>query len=452
MEKQVFFTSLGCSKNLVDSQVMLGHFGLAGFSFTEDPAVAHVIVINTCSFIQAAKEESIETIFELSRHKKGSCEALVVAGCLAQRYGQELEREIPEIDLILGTGEYHRIVQLLKAMEEGKLEVKSHIDVPKFIHTEYDPRINTSPPYMAWLKVSEGCNRNCTFCIIPSLRGKLRSRSVRSLSQEAEGLVQKGVREINIISQDLSDYGVDLNEENTLVKLLQELEGIKGLDWIRLFYFYPDELTDEMIDVMSRARSLCRYLDSPVQHFSSGILRKMNRRITGQDIRQRISRLRERIPGIILRTSVIVGFPGETEEDFQELLDGIRETRFHHVGVFRYSDEEGTPAFRLKNKVSSELIEERFSRVYQVQKEIAKELNEEFLGQRLEVLIEGQHKESKNLIVGRHQGQAPDIDGQVIINKNHGLPLRRGDMVPVRITDVLDFDLLGETLPERASL
>ncbi len=446
VDRTVFFSSLGCSKNLVDAQVMLGHMGLNGFEVVPEPEKAEVIVVNTCSFIEAAKAESVETILDLADCKnedQGICKALVVSGCMAQRYSSELEKELPEVDMFIGTGEYNKIVPLLTALEENKLEKKSFVEVPRFIHTEFDPRLNTSPFYTAWLKISEGCNRNCTFCIIPSLRGRLRSRSVESLVEEARTLSESGVRELNLISQDLSDYGVDLDDKNNLFELLSGLETVDGVDWVRLFYFYPDELTDEVIEKMATSQKICRYLDMPVQHFSDYILKRMNRKITGEKIMNRIERLRERIPGIVIRTSIIVGFPGENEEDFEKLLEGVKKARFNHLGIFRYSDEEGTPAYRLKDKVPQEVIEERFDRLFEAQKEIARELNQEFLNETVDVLVEGFHEDTELLIVGRHFGQAPDIDGKVIINDLNERELKQGDLVQVEITEVLDFDLIG---------
>ena len=445
-DKTVFFTSLGCSKNLVDSQVMLGYLGLDGYSIAEEPSDAEVIIVNTCSFIEASKKESVDTILEMADFKdpaNGRCKALVISGCMAQRYAQQLELEIPEADLIIGTGEYNKITLLLRAMEDGKLEKKSFVEIPKFIHTEYDPRLNTSPFYTAWLKISEGCNRNCTFCIIPKLRGTLRSRSVESLVNEAKNLASTGVRELNLISQDLSDYGVDLDENNKLANLLTGLESVEGVDWVRLFYFYPDELTDEVIEIMAASEKICKYLDMPVQHFSTNVLKRMNRKITGEKIHERIARIRSRIPGIVLRTSIIVGFPGETEEDFEALLEGIKTARFNHLGIFRYSDEEGTPAFKLQPKVPQDVIDERFDRLFEVQREIVRELNAEFLGKVIPVLIEGEHEETDLLIEGRHFGQAPDIDGKVIINDLNGRKVEIGDLVYVEITEVLDYDLVG---------
>ncbi len=447
--RTVFFTSLGCSKNLVDSQVMLGYMGLDGFQVVPEPETAEVIVVNTCSFVEAAKQESIETILDLADYKdqeQGNCKALVVSGCMAQRYSDQLEESLPEVDMFIGTGEYNKIVPLLKALEDNKLEKKSFVEIPKFIHTEFDPRLNTSPFYTAWLKISEGCNRNCTFCIIPALRGRLRSRSVESLVTEAQNLAESGVRELNLISQDLSDYGVDLDENNNLFALLNGLENIEGIDWIRLFYFYPDELTDEVIEQMRNSKKICSYLDMPVQHFSTNVLKRMNRKITGDEIMNRIERLRERNPGIVLRTSIIVGFPGESEEDFETLLEGVKKAKFNHLGIFRYSDEEGTPAYRLRDKVDQETIDDRFDQLFEVQREIVRELNASYKGKVIDVLIEGPHEETELLIQGRHVGQAPDIDGKVIINDSDLEGLKAGDLVKVEITEVLDYDLVGRVV------
>jgi ribosomal protein S12 methylthiotransferase len=448
-DKTVYFTSLGCSKNLVDSQVMLGYLGLDGYKIATVPEEAEVIVVNTCSFIEASKKESIDTILEMADYKdkvNGQCKALVVSGCMAQRYAIQLEQELPEVDLIIGTGEYNKIAMLLRAMQDGKLEKKSFVEIPKFIHTEFDPRLNTSPFYTAWLKISEGCNRNCTFCIIPKLRGKLRSRSVESLVSEAKNLASTGVKELNLISQDLSDYGVDLDENNKLFHLLSGLETVEGVEWIRLFYFYPDELTDEVIEKMATSTKINKYLDMPVQHFSDNVLKRMNRKITGERIHNRIEKLRERVPGVVLRTSIIVGFPGETEEDFEQLLEGIKRAKFNHLGIFRYSDEEGTPAFKLQPKIAQNVIDDRFDQLYEAQQEIVRVLNAEYLGKVIPVLIEGPHEETELLIQGRHQGQAPDIDGKVIINDLAALEIKIGDIVNVEITDVLDYDLVGKVV------
>ncbi|GAB4016356.1 MAG: 30S ribosomal protein S12 methylthiotransferase RimO [Bdellovibrio sp.] len=455
LDRSVYFTSLGCSKNLVDSQVMLGYLGLDGFTVVKEPSEAEVIIVNTCSFIEASKKESIDTILELAENKNsevGNCQALVVSGCMAQRYSQALEDEMPEVDLIIGTGEYNKIVTLLKAFEDGSLKAKSHVEIPKFIHTEFDPRLNTSPSYMAWLKVSEGCNRNCTFCIIPTIRGRLRSRSVESLVAEVKNLAANGVKEINIISQDLSDYGVDLGENDNLYNLLVNLEKIEGIEWVRLYYYYPDELTDEVIEFIARSKKVVHYLDMPVQHFSDNVLKRMNRRITGAKIHDRIEKLRKTIPEMVIRTSIIVGFPGETEEDFNLLLEGVKKARFNHLGIFRYSDEEGTPAFKLNPKVPQEIIEERFDALYEVQREIARELNQSMVGKIVDVVIEGEYEETDLLIKARHAGQAPDIDGNVLINDTNGVVLKVGDFVKVEITESLDFDLIAKVIPIQSQM
>ena len=437
--KNLYLTSLGCSKNLVDAQVMLGSLKERDYQVVGEPELADVIVVNTCSFIDSAQEESVNTILELADYKqRGRCRFLVVSGCLPQRYALELEELLPEVDVFIGTGEYYKIGSLLEVLEEGSLEKKTFVDIPKFIHTEMDARINTSPPYTAWLKVSEGCNRNCTFCIIPSLRGKLRSRTVASLAKEARKLVSSGVRELNIISQDLSDFGSDTKE--SLFDLVVELDNVRGVDWVRLFYYYPEDMDERVMDVMAWSKKICPYLDMPVQHFSSKILRKMNRKADAQIIRNKIAVLRKKVPGIVLRTSVIVGFPGESEEDFEQLLAGVQSCRFHHLGVFRYSDQKGAPSYRLQDKVPADIIERRYQKVYEVQKSIVREMGEEYVGKVIPVLVEGAHHETPHLLKGRHSGQAPDIDGCVVINSGAA---RSGEIVPVEITDVLDYDLLG---------
>lgn len=448
-EKNVYFSSLGCSKNLVDSQVMLGHLGLDGYKIQMAPEKAEVIIVNTCSFIEEAKKESIREILDLSEYKgTGHCKVLVVSGCMAQRYSSEIEKEIPEVDLIIGTGEYAKITQFLKALKEGQIKKKSFVEIPKYIHTEFDPRLQTTPQHTAWLKVSEGCNRKCTFCIIPTLRGSLRSRSVSSLVTEAQTLVDQGVKELNIISQDLSSYGVDLSADKgqMLLELLDGLESVEGLHWARLFYYYPDELTDDIIQKIASSKKIARYLDMPVQHFSTSVLRRMNRRITGEKILERVQKLREKIPDIVIRTSVIVGFPGETEEDFKMLYEGIEKAKFDHLGVFKYSDEEGTPAYRLGGKIDQEVIDQRFESIYELQKEIAHNNNEKWLGKTLDVLVEGFHEETELLISARHYGQAPEIDGQVIINDANGKILSQGDIVTVRIDDVFEYDLIASVI------
>lgn len=438
----MYFASLGCSKNLVDSEVMLGHLRDEGYQITQKLDEARLIVVNTCGFILDAKEESVDTILEMVDHRKSNdsnCEMLVVTGCLSQRHPDELAAEIPEVDLWIGTGEYQHLVELIKESDQ-----KIVVDVPTFIHTENDPRVNTSPFYSAWLKIAEGCNRRCSFCIIPYLRGNLRSRSVKSLVIEAKAFVETGVRELNLISQDTSLYGFDLDGENSLYNLLCALEEIDGLDWIRLFYIYPDDLTDDVIEKMASSKKICSYLDIPIQHFSTDILKKMNRTITGEKIIERVEKLRASIPGITLRTSIMVGFPGETEEDFEKLVEGVERLKFDHLGVFKYSPEEGTPSYNMEQTVSDELKEDRYREIYQLQEQIAEEKNESYIGKTIEVLVEGEHPDTELLVIGRHHGQAPDIDGSVIINDLNGVDVKIGDLIKVEVSEVLGFDLVGK--------
>ncbi len=442
--KTVFFASLGCSKNLVDSEVMLGHLREEGYEITQNVEEARLIVVNTCGFILDAKEESVDTILEMVDHRQSDdskCEMLVVTGCLSQRHPEELAAEIPEVDLWIGTGEYQHLVELVKDTDR-----KIVVDVPTFIHTEDDPRVNTSPYYSAWLKIAEGCNRRCSFCIIPYLRGNLRSRTVDSLVAEAKAFVATGVRELNLISQDTSLYGKDLGGENTLYNLLCALEAVEGLDWIRLFYIYPDDLTDDVIEKMASSKKICSYLDIPIQHFSTRVLKRMNRKITGEKIVERVEKLRQAIPDITLRTSVMVGFPGETEEDFEELVKGVERLQFNHLGVFKYSPEEGTPSYDMEQTVSEELKEERYREIYELQEEIAEENNQKFVGKVIDVLVEGEHPDTELLIIGRHEGQAPDIDGNVIINDLNGASIKIGDLVKVEVSEVLGFDLVGRVV------
>ncbi len=449
-KRSIYFASLGCSKNLVDSEVMLGILEKAGLVHIGHPEEADVIVVNTCSFIDIAKKESIDMILEMADYKRpenGKCKALVVAGCLAQRYSDQVENEIPEIDLIIGTGEYNKIAQLLDDYDHKKLKRKAHVSEPKFIHTELDPRINSAPPYMAWLKISEGCDRLCTFCVIPQIRGKLRSRTVESLHIEAVRLVQNGAVELNLISQDLSQYGKDLSAENNLLNLLDSLESIEGLRWIRLFYVYPDDLSEKVIKKIASSSKICKYLDIPIQHFSNRVLKKMNRNITGDEILAKISSLRKQIPDIVLRTSLIVGFPGEDALDLEQMVTGVKQIEFNHLGVFSYSDEDEAPSFKLANKVDAKTIAKRQKKIYDIQKDIATKLNRQFIGKTIDVLIEGNHEETDLLWQGRHSGQAPDIDGKVIINdmvENDGPMIKAGDIVKVLIEEVVEYDLVGK--------
>lgn len=441
----VYFVSLGCPKNLVDSQVMLGLLKSNRFTITEDPAEAETVIVNTCSFIDSAKQESINTILEMADFKDGGkLKNLVVSGCMAQRYAKNLEEEMPEVDLFIGTGEYHRVVELLQKKALGKLSQKTFVDIPTFIHTDEHPRVNTGAHYTAFLKISEGCVRNCSFCIIPKLRGhKVRSRSIASLVEEATRLAQSGVKELNLVAQDLTHYGIENDYQENLASLLRELVKVEGIEWIRLHYAYPDNFTDEVIDLMATEPKIVKYLDMPIQHGDDKVLKLMNRRVTSEQIYTLVKKMRERIPGLVFRTNIIVGHPGETEEAYQNVKRMLEELRLEHVGVFKYSLEEDTPSFRLAEKVGQvpeETIQLRFNELMELQQGISQANNQKMLGKRVKVLVEGLSRESDLLLQGRWYGQAQEIDGVVLINDGDASP---GDLVEVEITEALPYDLVG---------
>lgn len=444
-KNSVYFVSLGCPKNLVDSQVMLGLLKSNKFDITDDPQKAETVIVNTCSFIDTAKQESIDTVLELADYKEsGSLKNLVVSGCMAQRYSKDLEKNMPEVDLFIGTGEYHRIVELLQKRALGKLKQKSFVDIPKFIHTEDHPRVNTGAHYSAFLKISEGCVRNCSFCIIPKLRGrKVRSRSIESLVQEATRLVDSGVRELNLVAQDLTHFGIENDYKENLAGLLRALVKIPALKWIRLHYAYPDNFTDEVIDLIAKEKKIVKYVDMPFQHGDDGVLKIMNRRITRKAIYDLVEKMRARIPGIVFRTNIIVGHPGESEEAYQNVKKMLEELRLEHVGVFKYSLEEDTPSFRLAEKIGQvpeETIQKRFNELMELQQTISQENNQKFLGKSIEVLVEGVSKESDLLLQGRWYGQAQEIDGIVLINEGDASP---GDFVTVKVSEAMPYDLCG---------
>lgn len=441
----VYFVSLGCPKNLVDSQVMLGLLKSNRFTITEDPAEAETVIVNTCSFIDSAKQESINTILEMADFKDGGqLKNLVVSGCMAQRYAKDLEKDMPEVDLFIGTGEYHRIVELLQKKALGKLKSKTFVDIPTFIHTEEHPRVNTGLSHSAFLKISEGCVRNCSFCIIPKLRGHaVRSRSIASLVEEATNLAASGVKELNLVAQDLTHYGIEKNYEETLAGLLRALVKVSGIQWIRLHYAYPDNFTDEVIDLMATEPKILKYVDMPLQHGDDKVLKLMNRRVTREQIYSLVTKMRARVPGLVFRTNIIVGHPGETEEAFQNVRQMLLDLRLEHVGVFKYSLEEDTPSFRLAEKIGQvpeETIQRRFNELMEIQQGISLAHNQSLLGKRIPVLVEGLSRESDLLLQGRWAGQAQEIDGVVLINDGDASP---GDIVEVEITDALPYDLVG---------
>ena len=448
-KNSVYFVSLGCPKNLVDSQVMLGLLKSNKFKISDSPETADTVIVNTCSFIDSAKKESIEAILEMADYKEnGHLKNLVVSGCMVQRYAKDLEQEMPEVDLFIGTGEYHRVVELLQKRALGKLRKKTFVDVPKFIHTEDHPRINTGAYYSAYLKISEGCVRNCSFCIIPKLRGHdVRSRSVESLMEEAERLVKSGVTELNLVAQDLTHFGIENDYKENLAMLLKALVKIEGLKWIRLHYAYPDNFTDEVIDLIACEPKIVKYVDMPLQHGDDKVLKLMNRRITSAEIVKLVKKMRSRIPGLVFRTNIIVGHPGESEESYQNVKAMLSELRLEHVGVFKYSLEEDTPSFRLAKKIGlvpEEVVQARHNELMELQQGISFKNNQKMVGKQIQVLVEGLSRESDLLLQGRWYGQAQEIDGVVLINDGDAAP---GQYVTVEITEALPYDLLGKVVP-----
>ncbi len=440
--KTVRMISLGCPKNLVDSEVMLGLLKEKGWvpSAREE---ADLVVINTCGFIREAKEESIETILAAAAGKeRGKCGKLVVTGCLPQRYGGELVKELPEVDLFLGTGEFHRIADLLAELPGEKFSGKKFITSnPRYLYDHRTPRLWTSSPGSVYVKVSEGCSNHCSYCVIPGIRGKLRSRAVSSVVQEVEQAVSRGVKEINLLAQDITAYGKDLGSGASLARLLESLVNVKGLNWIRLLYAHPAHLTREVVALVRGEEKICKYLDLPLQHVDLWILRAMNRPPLEEGGRRLLESIRREIPGITLRTSLMVGFPGETERRFRTLLEFVREAEFDHLGVFRYSKEEGTAAASLKGHVSEKVKLERYAELMRLQKRISLRKNKARIGSRLPVLVENAGKSAGILWEGRTPGQAPEVDGMTFLTKGRA---RRGEIATALITGATWYDLFGE--------
>jgi ribosomal protein S12 methylthiotransferase len=438
----VHLVSLGCPKNRVDSEVMVGKLLNDAFQLVDDPADAEIIVVNTCSFIQPATEESIDTVLEMAGYKEtGRCEKLVVTGCMVQRYGAALEAELPEVDAFLGTGEYHRITEVLKA-RAGELP-RSHVDVPLYLHDELAPRVNSWSKCSAYLKISEGCDHRCAFCIIPTLRGKLRSRTVPSLVAEARRLADEGVVELNLISQDSTAYGRDLGDGTGLGQLLQALSEIDRVRWLRLHYAYPHGLPTGLLDQLATNPKVVRYLDVPLQHASGRMLRAMRRGVTREGQERILDRVRAAVPDISIRTTFIVGFPGETEQDFAELCDFVRAQRFDHVGVFTYFAEDGTPAATLPDPVDEDVKVARQAELMEIQRGISREKLRQLVGTVQTVLVERRSDESELLWEARLPTQAPDVDGVVFVN-HAPEDAGPGTFLSVRITDSADHDLVGE--------
>ena len=435
--KPIFFQSLGCAKNLVDAEVMLGITSQHQYQIVDDPAQASVIVINTCSFINDSKRESINTILEMAKQKtSGICERLIVTGCLPQRYKADLKAAFPEVDAFVGTGQYADILDFIN----GKSDEEAGFKHPKYIHSENTPRINSQPKHRAYLKISEGCIKNCAFCIIPKIRGTLRSRTIPSLVTEARHLVRSGVVELCLIGQDLTDYGRDLRDGSDLVRLLELLSQISDLQWIRLLYVYPDDLSEELLTIISDRPNVCKYFDMPIQHINDRMLSLMNRKVSGLQIRQRISKIKSFLPEAAIRSTLIVGYPGETDKEFRELVDFVSEAQFDHLGVFAYSHEEGTASFALPDQLPEEVIQERKSQVLALQQQISRNKLVGKTGSVIPVLIEGPSDESHFLSQGRHQGQAPDVDGVVVVRESE---MPSGQIVPIFIERTTEYDLIG---------
>jgi ribosomal protein S12 methylthiotransferase len=445
--KKVGFISLGCPKNLVDSEVMMGHLKQNGYQITADAADAETVVVNTCGFIDSAKKESIDTILEAAQLKtNGQAKRLIVAGCLVERYRDELKAEIPEVDAFIGTNQINEIL----AVCDPKTNTRSLPVVPignqsaTYLYDESTPRVLATPSHYAFVKIAEGCDRPCAFCFIPQMRGHFRSRRFGSIVAEAHQLAEEGVKELILVAQDSSRYGEDLGRQDALARLLRELAHVDGIEWVRVMYTYPTHISDAFLDVLAEEPKAVKYLDMPLQHASQNVLKLMKRGGNRKSLERLIERVRQRVPGIAVRTTFISGFPGETEDDFDELMSFIKNVEFDRVGVFTYSDEEGTPAFELSEKVPHRTAARRRNALMKEQAKISRRKNRARVGEVVPVLFEGESKESELLWQGRMETQAPDIDGCVLINDvPDGMAPAAGELVNVEITEGHEYDLIG---------
>lgn len=439
---KILFISLGCDKNLVDTEVMLGMLASRGYEMTNDEQEADIIVINTCCFIHDAKEESIQNILELAEYKKnGSAKALIVTGCMAERYRQEILDEIPEVDEVLGTTAYDRILDAVDAALAGQHEVMTaDLDALPLPETK---RLVTTGGHFAYLKIAEGCDKHCTYCIIPKIRGNFRSVPMERLLKEAQDLAEQGVKELILVAQETTLYGKDLYGEKSLPKLLRELCKISGIRWIRILYCYPEEITDELIQVMKEEPKICHYLDLPIQHANDTILKRMGRRTSKQELIDIVQKLRKEIPDICLRTTLITGFPGETQEQHEEVMEFIDTLEFDRLGAFTYSPEEDTPAATFEDQIDEEVKEDRQADIMELQQEIAFDKAEDMIGREVLVMIEGKVAD-ENAYVGRTYRDAPNVDGLIFINTD--VELISGDFAKVKVTGALDYDLIGELM------
>lgn len=439
MSTKVGFVSLGCPKNLVDTEVMLGILGESGYEIVSDPQEADVIVVNTCGFIDAAKEESIQTILEMAEYKKNKCKLLIMTGCLAERYHNDILDELPEVDAVVGTGDYVKIAEVIKEATNGKKTVLfGHMDMPE---PEGLPRMVSTGSKSAYIKIADGCDNRCTYCIIPKLRGKYRSRDFDDILNEARALVADGIRELIVIAQDTTRYGMDLYGKYRLGELLTELCKIDGLHWVRVHYLYPEVITDELISVFAKEDKIVKYMDIPIQHCNNEVLKRMGRHGGKDELVELINKLRNEIPSLIIRTTVICGFPGETNEQFEELLDFVKEMKFERLGAFAYSQEEDTPAAKLPDQIPQEIKDERAAMVLAEQSKISFEHQQSMLGKVLEVLVEG-YDDGNLMYFGRSYADSIDIDTTVYFAAEDEVEI--GSFVSVRILDADDYDLTGK--------
>lgn len=438
MSFNIGLVSLGCAKNQTDAEAMLGILNSDGYHIVFDPEEADAIIVNTCGFIESAKQESINTLLEMAQYKEGRCKLLIASGCLAERYSKEIAEQIPEVDAIIGTGDYDRIAEAIQGAADGEMPIIC--GEPNRDPEEGLPRILSTPSYTAYLKIAEGCSNNCTYCAIPMIRGKFRSRKPEAVIAEVESLAKSGVKELIIIAQDTTRYGTDLFGKPSLAMLLEKLVEVEGIEWIRIHYLYPEAVTDELIETMAKYDKICSYVDMPIQHINNEILRRMARRTNRAEIESRINKLREKIPGCIIRTSIIVGFPGETDEQFQELYDFVKEAHIDRMGVFAYSQEEGTPAANFENQVAEEVKQERLDKLMTLQQGISLEMNRARIGSVIDVIVEG-YDEDNFLFVGRSRGDSIDVDGKVYFGTE--TEVEPGDIIKVKILDADEYDLTG---------
>ena len=438
---KIGFVSLGCPKNLVDSEVMLGLLQGQGHQITSSEREAEIIVVNTCAFIESSKQESVDTILEMAQQKeRGNCRRLIVAGCLVERYRHEIQRLIPEVDAVIGTNE---IPDILKACEASSTSPPTYESRELYLYSDTEPRMRTTPRYTAYIKIAEGCDHPCSFCVIPQMRGRFRSRPLDSILTEAHRMASEGVREINLVAQDSTMYGRDLGQKGGLAELIEKLGEIEELAWVRSLYIYPNSVTDEFLKSIAASPNACRYIDIPLQHASRQVLRRMKRGGNRLSLHRLMDRIRRYIPDCTLRTTMIVGFPEETDADFEELVAFVREAQFDRLGVFPYSDEEDAASHGLDRKVPDDLMKERRTRLMKIQSGISRRKNELLIGQTFPVLLEGISRESEHLWEGRLATQAPEIDGTVYLNDGVTEDVFPGQIRPVRITEAHDYDLVG---------